>query len=205
MQLEVIEKHIPAWLTKGEQIKLICDMTKAYPNIDYYREHATPDLLQGDGWTGLELIPLDTMTKIKVSGLILSNTCDVSPENKRIQPPNLVFSPVVQCAAYETLLSKHCANGEKVSNHMLALRGQSLTNRFYLPKTDLMKDCVALLDDIHTMPLKYYLENTERALKIRLSTAGFYAFVVKLSVHFCRLTDNVKRDGTVAGASAGVQ
>lgn len=197
MQIEYIKKLLLPWLTDSKKIKLLCDMRENFPNLDYYRDNETRDIFQGDGWNGLELVTFDTMEKRVVSGLILSNTCDVSPENPRLMPPNLVFASVIQCSVYEGILFERCSDKGKVLNHMKDLRNQALTNRFYLPKTELRNDFVVLLDDIHTIPLKYYLDKADRALKVRLSNAGFYIFIIKLSAHFCRLTDNVDRDAVM--------
>jgi hypothetical protein len=195
IKLEDIKNFLPAYLTDSDQATLLRNITKDYPHLDYYSLRDTQDILQGDGWTGLEIITFDTMEKIRVSGLILSNTCDIAPENPRIKAPNIIFAPVTTLQAYDQVLSANCTDIGRVRSHMEAIRVQALTNRFYLPKaTPMAMDYVVLLDDIHTMPRERYLKNSSRKLCVRLSNSGFYVFILKLSIHFCRLTDGVNRN-----------
>jgi hypothetical protein len=197
--LENIKQFLPAYLTDSERASLLRNITKDYPNLDYYSSRDTVDILQGDGWADLEIITFDTMERINVSGLILSNTCDIATENTRqFNKPNIIFAPVTTAQAYELELSNNCSDAKRVSSHMDAIRAQALTNRFYLPKTTSMpRDYVVLLDDIHTIPRDYYLKKNSRKLWVRLSNAGFYVFILKLSMHFCRLTDTVNRDAQI--------
>ena len=195
LDLENIKQFLPAYLTDSEQAALLRKITKDYPNIDYYSSRDTAEILQGDGWAGFEVVTFDTLERISVSGLILSNTCDIAPENARLKPPNIIFAPVITAQAYELELSKHCSDRNRVCSYMESIRAQALTNRFYLPKTQFMTaDYVVLLDDIHTIQREYYLKNDNRRLCVRLNNAGFYVFILKLSIHFCRLTDGVNRD-----------
>lgn len=191
--LDEIRKHLPGYLSSTEQVKLISQIYKDYPDIDYYRSDASTDFcLQGDGWKGFEIFEFASGQRLSVSGCILSNTCDISPDNKRLQAPNIVFATCVQMEQYERMLLG-LTDQRKAQNYIDAIRRQSVTNRFFLPATSLQKDFVVFLDDIHTMPLQRFLENTTRHNSIRLSNAGYYVFVLKLAVHFCRLTDGENR------------
>ena len=55
-----------------------------------------------------------------------------------------------------------------------------------------------LLDDLHSMPIELHGQAAEKLFT--LSMAGFYLFVLKLSVHFCRLHENVDRSPQPATA-----
>jgi len=195
LNFDDIKQFMPAYLTDGEQVSLLRNITKCYPNIDYYSPRNTQEMLQGDGWTGFEIITFDTMQKISVSGLILSNTCDIAPENPRMQPPNIVFALIINAGAFEAELREDCTDTNRINNYMGSIRSQAVSNRFYLPKAPNMRsDYVVLLDNIHTIPREYYLKNVNRKIHIRLSNAGFYVFILKLSIHFCRLADKVNRN-----------
>ena len=79
------------------------------------------------------------------------------------------------------------------------IRAQGVTSIFYLPADDLLEEeHVALLDDLHSMPLEAHGQAAEKLFT--LSMAGFYLFVFKLSVHFCRLHENVDRSPQIATA-----
>ncbi|MGZ5601252.1 MAG: hypothetical protein ACXWFX_11735, partial [Methylobacter sp.] len=58
----------------------------------------------------------------------------------------------------------------------------------------LESDHIVLLDDLHTLPVKLFCEKNDREKQFTLSQAGFYLFLFKLSIHFCRFHENVLRD-----------
>ena len=43
------------------------------------------------------------------------------------------------------------------------------------------------------MPVRAFIDDNAKAKRFTLSLHGFYMFVFKLSVHFCRLHENVAR------------
>jgi hypothetical protein len=49
------------------------------------------------------------------------------------------------------------------------------------------------LDNIHSIPYTSHLKNSGRKKLFTLSNTGFYMLVFKLSIHFCRLQENVQR------------
>jgi hypothetical protein len=55
------------------------------------------------------------------------------------------------------------------------------------------EDHIALLDDLHTLPLGMF-QKADRPKLFTLSQVGFYLFVVKLSIHFCRFSEGISRD-----------
>ena len=58
----------------------------------------------------------------------------------------------------------------------------------------LEEDYVVLLDDLHSIPLASHPGDQKL---FTLSMAGFYLFIFKLSVHFCRLHEHVDRRSEV--------
>jgi hypothetical protein len=85
------------------------------------------------------------------------------------------------------------ASHERISAKLDAIRKQHVTNLFYVPSgSGLETDHVVLLDDVHTMPAEVFA--AERGTKIfTLNQAGFYLFIIKLSLHFCRFHENLLR------------
>lgn len=84
---------------------------------------------------------------------------------------------------------------ESVDAKLNAIREQSVTSMFYVPKgAALEEDCIALLDDLHTVPLVRFNKSEDRKKLFTLGTVGFYLFLFKLSVHFCRFHENVQRE-----------
>jgi len=65
---------------------------------------------------------------------------------------------------------------------------------FYLPAgISLDEDYVALLSEISSFPLSMFLEEEGRSRFVTLNMVGFYLFLFKLSIHFCRFHENVER------------
>jgi hypothetical protein len=150
-------------------------------------------MLQGDAWRQLHLSNFETGEKASVNGVVLSNTCDVAPDNKRDLPINIVFAPLLALSAYETLLTSAGVSKQSISAKLEAIRRQRVINLFYVPAgSGLEADHIVLLDDIHTMPARAF--DTQSSGKIfTLSQAGFYLFILKLSIHFCRFHENLAR------------
>lgn len=157
------------------------------------QEAYADERLQGDGWRGLPLFSFASGKKQEVRGILLSNTCDVSPENDRTLPPKLVFAPIVKLSAIEARFAAKGISPEQIDGKIAAIKRQTTTSMFYLPAGGpLDEDYVALLDDVHSAPVSAH-ENDSSEKLFTLSMAGFYLFIFKLSVHFCRLQENVDR------------
>ena len=79
---------LPKYLAPEHQRQLFEEL-QAFPrNLNYY---LSPDVveaefLQGDGWKGLVAIEFLMAERKAVSGVILSNSCDIDAENQRAMP-----------------------------------------------------------------------------------------------------------------------
>jgi putative ribosome biogenesis GTPase RsgA len=83
---------------------------------------------------------------------------------------------------------------DQIDRKLIAIKQQKITNIFFLPKgSGLDDDYIALLSDVHTVPYSVFAEKKSKAKQFTLSQIGFYIFVLKLSVHFCRFHENVDR------------
>jgi hypothetical protein len=147
---------------------------------------------QGDGWRGFQVFSFNSGNGNAARGIVLSNSCDVSAETARALPPKVTFAPIVKLARIIGLIEAHGLLAEKVMFRPMDIKAQRVTNMVYLPADGLLdEDHVALLDDLHSMPVAVHRRAAEKLLT--LSMAGFYLFVFKLSVPFCRLHEDVDR------------
>lgn len=202
---ESLQQQIPYYLT-AEDRQVLVDQLKAISRggtadyfLDPYRDNFKADMLQGDGWRGFQLFKFDTGERRSVQGLVLSNSCDVDPENPRDVPARLIFAPLVKLAAYETLLRARGIDEQKVDAKLASIRAQKTTNMFFLPRGGpLAEDHVVRLDDAHSMPVAAHVKAKDREKLFTLSNTGFYMLVLKLSVHFCRLHEKVNRKNVPA-------
>jgi len=197
---ENLKDQIPYYLTSAlaqkelvENLEAIMGGARSGYYLSASQDAYAHERLQGDGWRGLPLFSFTSGEKQDVRGILLSNTCDVSPENDRTLPPQLVFAPIVRLSAIEARFVARGISPAQVDGKVAAIKQQIATSVFYLPAGGpLEEDYVALLDDVHSVPVSAH-ENDNKEKLFTLSMAGFYLFVFKLSVHFCRLQENVDR------------
>jgi hypothetical protein len=192
---EKIEQFLPKYLTPSQKKELF-DALSSYPNLPY---HYLPpasigeDLLQGDGWRGFILVNFSTLERKTVSGVVLSNSCDIDARNRRVTPRSALFAPLVNLRRYEGAMRKAGLSGEQVENALREIRAQHVTYVYYLPTEQYgPEESIIVLDDIHSHPLAHFLAN-DRSLLFRLSQAAFYILLIKLSIHFCRAQEGVNR------------
>lgn len=204
---EALQKQIPFYLTAEDQRALV-DELKAIAGggapeymLSGYRDSFKEVMLQGDGWRGLQLFLFESGERRSVRGVVLSNSCDVDPENPRDVPGRVIFAPLVKLSEYKALLDGSGIDQEKVGTKIASIRAQKTTNVFFLPASGLLaEDYVVRLDEAHSMPVAAHIKGGEREKLFTLSNTGFYMLVLKLSVHFCRLQEQVNRKSAEAVA-----
>ncbi len=193
---DAIKEHIPVYLTLEQKQALASAFERVPDAKEYYLSGLYADeMLQGDCWTNLQVFNFETGEKKKVRGVILSNSCDISPENRREIGPNIVFSPVIKLSKYVQLLKQSGMDPERVEAKLQAIRNQAVTAIFYLPDAigGLGDEYVVVLDNIHTIPAHVIKIGAENVKGFTLNNLGFYMFIFKLSINFCRLRENVLR------------
>lgn len=194
LTLETLQTQIPSYLTEEAKENLVRALDNFPQVTNYYTSLYQDEILQGDGWSPLELIRIEDSQKKSVKGIIISNSCDIDSQNRRHIPPNFVFSPIVKLRRYLSRFQDAGVNKDIIQNKENAIREQRATTLFYLPKgAGLDEDYVALLDDLHTLSVSTFQAQTERQKLFTLNQIGFYIFLFKLSVHFCRFHEGVNR------------
>ncbi len=198
MNLDDLKVYLPKYLSE-ESEKQLFDSLKDFPsNIDQrlYTDYLEkePIIFQGDGLQNLLAINLpSTDTKI-VSGMVISNTCDIDPSNKRNFPSQIVYAPIIDFEKYsKSLLSK--LSEEKVKGHLEAIRKQYVTQIFHLPPiANKLRESIVFLDRLHNIGNDRYDRSELNSSRIfTLSDFGNYLFLFKLSLHFTRIQDKVER------------
>ncbi|MCB1782206.1 MAG: hypothetical protein KDJ34_19370 [Candidatus Competibacteraceae bacterium] len=192
---QLIQDQIPYYLSQEAKENLVKALEEFPKNTRYYINLYNNDILQGDGWTSFELINFETGDRKKVKGIVLSNSCDIDPTNKRHTQIKITFAPIIRLERYTKLLKQSGLNDNSIEGKINAVKEQKVTTLFYLPKGNGLDDeYIAILDDLHTVPLDAFKTLTEREKLFTLSQIGFYLFILKLSVHFCRFHENIVRD-----------
>jgi hypothetical protein len=192
---EEFRAFLPKYLTPSQKRELF-DSLSVYPNLPYHYlppSAINEELLQGDGWRGFVLVNFATLEKKSVSGMILSNSCDIDARNRRATPRNILFGPLVSVKKYEEAMRQGGLTPEQTADALRDIRAQKVTYIYYLPSGQYgPQESLMILDDIHPEPLAHFSAN-ERALLFRLSQPAFYILLIKLSIHFCRSQENVQR------------
>lgn len=205
---EDFQKHIPYYLVDDparsafvQELREISGGARRGYYISPNKDPHFSDMLQGDGWRGFNVFSYEDGSRISVRGIVLSNTCDISPENKRDFPSKVTFAPIVKLSALRARLEDLGLNQKQIESRLDSIQSQLVSSLFYLPADGVLgEDYVAILEDLHSMPTDALLRGTEKLFT--LSMAAFYLFAFKLSIHFCRLKENVRRDGDASAASS---
>jgi hypothetical protein len=193
--LEQVSLFLPKYLTPSQKQDLYSEMLRFPGTTQFYlhRPDLRDQLLQGDGWQGFIAINFHTGQRKVVSGVILSNSCDVSTDNSRSLPVNILFAPLVNLSQYEQLLLANGKSPAQVGSQFNEIRNQKVTSMFYLPRLlGVIEESIILLDDIHVHPLRDFLEVSHEPL-FQLNQFAFYLFLIKLSIHFCRFQEGIQR------------
>lgn len=203
--VEEIKLYLPKWLsadTEKEFYKCITQFPKELDDKSFYTEELVDDenLFQGDGIRDLLFVNLPSEKIDKVSGVVLSNTCDVSLANERkFFAPRIVYSPIINMERYRTSLLKRLSQVE-VDGHILSVRSQRITQIFYLPGLDgVLEESLVFLDRVCSCKnSEIQREGLKDQRLFTLSDFGAYLFLMKLSMHFSRIQDKVQR-GSIYG------
>ncbi|MEZ4459403.1 MAG: hypothetical protein R3E66_06680 [bacterium] len=188
-----IERYLPPYLTPEDRAKLWSELKSFPENMNFYLQDANlrDELLQGDGWRGLVVTRFNDGEQKTVLGMILSNSCDISAENDRCFPTNILFAPVVKLSRIAERLGE-VKNEQQVTNILDNIRKQRVTSLFFLPSGSGLEESVIFLDDIHSHPLQHFLDN-KRDSVFTLTQYAFYLLLMKLSIHFSRFQEGIRR------------
>lgn len=161
-------------------------------------------VLQGDCIDDMSYLNYPDTTVKKTPALLLSNTCDMSIENlkKRMNNCRILYTPLIRFDKYEALLHKKYTTEEdkiRINNHLKDVKSQFITQILYLPKGGkLQNDSIIFFDRAISLPLNQETVNHMCDRKIfTFSNFGFYLFLLKISIHFTRIQEQIDRDAGV--------
>jgi hypothetical protein len=195
-----IKNYLPKYLSPEAQGKLFTEL-RAFPsNIDarMFAPNLRKELavFQGDGITDLPIVNLPNNKVVGAKCLVLSNTCDIDPQNRRLQTPHLSYCPMIRYSALSGLVVEIEKDAGKAESYLRSVRQQEISSMFFVPRGELLnEDFVALLDRTMSCPISPENYDAIAGQKLfTLSDYGFYMFLIKLSVHFTRINDGVSRN-----------
>ena len=124
--------YLPKYLSEESQRKIFDELENFPSNINkrFYTTKYKNDLIQGDGLDGIVVPDYEGGNFRTAKGLLISNSCDVSKENKRLYPPYLSFAPIIDLNKWEkALLVSECGKAS-VLGHIKAIKEQKITPFF---------------------------------------------------------------------------
>jgi hypothetical protein len=198
MDVDKLKDLVPYYLTNDRKHGFLEDL-KSFMNrdwLEYFSSAIGDTWLQGDCSARGPKVDVVTMRKAEIKCLVVSNSCDIDPNNKRALPARVLLAPLIPLIAYENLLLKNHSGGRQaVETIIQKIREQKITNVFYLPHHDALGgETVVLLDDLQTVPASILPDPTSAENRyFSLSQIGFFLYIFKLSVHFCRFHEEVDR------------
>ncbi|WP_394550027.1 hypothetical protein [Pantoea sp. SGAir0183] len=201
LDIEDLKEQIPYYLTQDQQIGLLRALEDFPDKTEYYLGNYHQDLkdmvLQGDIFQELPVFKFtqgEVAESKGIKGIIISNSCDIAPENTRSRPMKVLFAPLVDFEKWRAYLLSKGVQPQSVESQLEAIKEQKVTNIIYLPQSTAFPDSVVFLDDVYQIPSNALAEKIQKSDKlITLSQVGFYIFLFKLSIHFCRFHEKVER------------
>lgn len=200
---EDFKTYLPKYLSGEAQKNLFAELDQFPDNIDsrIYTIRLRDELVvfQGDGLSSMWVADLPSSIINKTRVMVISNTCDTAPDNKRLLGSRLLYCPIISFEKYENLL--HSQKGGLPVNfnpagHLEAIKKQHNSSMFYLPQTEkLQGGGIALLDRVNNCDAQSMnLQELTANRLFTLSDYGFYLFLFKLSLHLTRIREGVARN-----------
>lgn len=197
-----IKLYLPKYLSEDSTKELLKEL-EAFPvngtkqtiyTIALKKENI---LFQGDGVKDICVINLPSKEIRKVPVMILSNTCDVSLDNKRnFFDPRICYAPILNLEKYKTALQKKDFSEERIDSHIEKIKKQQITSILYLPQGgDLQYEGIVFLDRLNNISNEEInRDNLQKNRLFTLSNYGLYLFLLKLSIHFSRIQERIDRN-----------
>lgn len=200
MNIEDLKIYLPKYLSSESDKELFKGLKDFPENIDsrLYTKYLEGDkvIYQGDGLSDMLIVNLPETETKPTTSMIISNTCDIDPENQRLFPSQIVYSPIISLKKYrELLLKKTSKKKENIDNHIEDIKKQKITQVFFLPQHEgVLEESIVFLDRVCNCASSS-LKRAEIPKKrvFTLSDYGAYLFLLKLSIHFTRIKDEVER------------
>ena len=189
------ETYMPYWLSARDRQQMY-EQLRALESLPYYSNHGVGESwLQGDLLAGFPYWHHEDgqMRMAKAKVLVISNSCDIAPENDRSMAVSMSVVPIYSSTTLNSVFSRQGLSDGQVNAKMDAIRKQEVTSMFFLPaSSNLVGDSIADFSRVQSIPYELAAESAPGRLEV-LSQPGHWLLLVKLAIHFCRLRDEVRR------------
>jgi len=195
-----IKLYLPKYLSPDSKEELFSALN-AFPesmeNI-FYSNLEFDFLSQGDAIRNLIISDLPNTTFKNGVCIILSNTCDLSKSNDRAYRINIVYSPIVELRNFINFMQSNHIPDTRIEGLVNSIKRQEVTSIMYLPKSSSLEESVVFFDRVNSCdPDSSFFSTIKDKRLFTLSNYGNYLFILKLSIHFTRITEDFDRDDTI--------
>lgn len=188
------EQFLPFYLTDEQKGELARALDSFSVGSNLYTALFPDEALQGDCWDNIPYFDVSSGVARPISGVFLSNSCDIDPNNPRDFPVHLVYAPLISLHRYRSALLAAGLGEQAVEQKLEAIRGQRITTMLYFPAgLSLKEESIASLDRATSIPYALFKKNEGSRKLFTLNQLGHYLFSFKLSIHFCRLHEGIVR------------
>lgn len=213
--IEYIERFLPKYLSKDLRESLISNLKEEFPFSNdpyklYKRIEEKEVFYQGDGMIDIHFSRLNVQKKgfdLKyLPAVIISNTCDIASENDRDYPPYVNFAAIYKLEDFITFMQRIGVKQKRIETFKTNLKNNKITSLFYLPEyrvegKEIISESLIRFDDTSSIPCHIINEKYDKSYKqdngdrlFSFSDYGFYLFLFKLSIHYCRIREGVFRN-----------
>jgi hypothetical protein len=194
--LEEWKRYLPHFLNKEDRDALYSELRRFPDNFNYYGKAPDEDPLQGDAWKPFRFVELTTGNTREVTGIIISNSCDIVPSNSVDGGQNVLFAPLMRLDLMSERLRKANKSQDQINNTLNTIRKQEKTDILYLPAlANELPESFVRLDEVRPYPVSLFREVQKKRV-FTLSQYGFYVLLIKLAIHFTRVQERVRRSIT---------
>lgn len=195
-----IKLYLPQYLSEDNLVALKQQLKafgEGHDTGEYFttRLNHEPYLFQGDGVKSVMFDLPNTDKREDIPVLLLSNTCDMDLDNKRLNTCKIMYAPMFDLDKYIAILKKNNISNDRIQNHIKEIKNQAISQILYLPTNIILgHDSIVMFDRTISIPLNP--ENKTKMIDSRsfsLSNYGFYLLLLKLSYHFTRIQEKVDR------------
>jgi hypothetical protein len=178
--IEDIKKYLPVYLSSSAEGALFSELKSFPKNIDdrLYTSYLKDEkvLYQGDGLKDMLVINLPDNNIRRVPSIVISNTCDSDPNNRRLFESRICYCPIFNLEKYkQKLLDKEIENSYTIDKHLQSIKSQQITQIFYLPTTEDLDDSIIFFDRVNNCQNKDVDRETISTRRLfTLSDYGFY-------------------------------
>jgi hypothetical protein len=212
---EFFERYITYYLNSDKKEDLFKEIVEHFPESTnsekfYLKLQDLSSYYQGDGVGNVPFIVLNSHKEYEIRYLpavILSNTCDINLDEKKKVDEDLF---VVYAARFTlnnmiSALRNRRVSEERIQSFIHGLKRNEISHLFYLPPMTIndqtiIEESFVRFDLISSLPIPHFYKIYNTNYKIEgdrfftLSDYGFYLFIIKLAIHFCRFSENVFRN-----------